>query len=88
MAVILTNVDSSRNIRKCTKILNNLMLSLFFMFLAMIAPFFIFMLNLSLWVNLLPFAFLIVSYYFARNMFNLIDSSFSNFNHSRTAVPF
>jgi len=88
MAVILTNVDSSRNIRKCTKILNNLMLSLFFMFLAMITPFFIFMLNLSLWVNLLPFAFLIVSYYFARNMFNLIDSSFSNFNHSRTAVPF
>ncbi len=77
MSVVLTHVDSSRNIKKCTKILNNLLIALLIFFLAMLFPFVIFALKLNVWSNILPFVFIGVSFYFAKKLVILIDGSSS-----------
>ena len=73
LSVILTNVDSSRNLKKCAKVLNNLLLVLSFLFTAMLFPFAIFAFNLDVWTNLIPFALLLISIYFVKSLVALID---------------
>ena len=78
LAVILTNVDNSRNLKKCTRILNNLLLALLFFSSAMLFPFAMFMLNFNTWANILPFAFIAIAFYYTRNLVILIDGYQSN----------
>ncbi|MBI2647718.1 cation:proton antiporter [Candidatus Woesearchaeota archaeon] len=73
LSVILTNVDNSRNLKKCNKILNNLLFALFFFFTAMLSPFAMFTLNLSIWANFITFIFIIFGFYYTRNLVALID---------------
>ena len=75
LSVILTHVDSSRNLKKCTKILDTLVLSLVIFFSAMLFPFVIFVFNLNIWTNILPFILIIVSFYYVKNMMMLIDTN-------------
>ncbi len=75
MAVILTNVDSSRNLKKCTRILNSLLVALVLLFSAMLFPFAIFALNLATWTNLIPFALIIAAFYYLKNLVMLIDNN-------------
>ncbi len=78
LAVIITNVDNSRNLKKCTRILNNLLLALLFFFSAMLFPFAMFMLNFNIWVNIMPFVFIGIASYYMRNLVMLIDGYQSN----------
>ncbi|MBS3096052.1 cation:proton antiporter [Candidatus Woesearchaeota archaeon] len=73
LAVILTNVDSSRNLKKCIRILNNLLLALLLLFSAMLFPFAMFALNLDAWANIIPFALIMVTFYCIKNSVVLID---------------
>ncbi len=73
LAVILTNVDNSRNLKKCTIILNNLVLALALFLSAMLFPFAMFALNLNPWANIMPFIFVIVSFHYMRKLVMLID---------------
>ncbi len=75
IAVILTNVDSSRNLKKCARIINNLSIALLLFFSAMLFPFIMFALNLSAWANAIPFALIIAALYFVKNLIVLIDGS-------------
>ena len=75
LAVVLTNVDSSRNLKKCIKILNNLLLALLLLFSAMLFPFAMFALNLNIWTNMVPFALIIMTFYCIKNSVVLIDGS-------------
>ncbi len=75
LAVVLTNVDSSRNLKKCIKILNNLLLALLLLFSAMLFPFAMFALNLNMWTNMIPFALVIITFYCIKNSVVLIDGS-------------
>ena len=77
LANILTNVDGSRNLKKCTRILNNLLVALFLLFSALLFPFAMFALNLSPWMNLVPFVLMIISFYFMKRLVFLIDPSSS-----------
>jgi len=75
LSVILTNVDSSKNLKKCTRILNSLLIALLLFFSAMLFPFAMFAFNLSPWANTLPFIFIIISFYYLKNLVILIDGS-------------
>ncbi|MBI1935004.1 cation:proton antiporter [Candidatus Woesearchaeota archaeon] len=75
VSIILTHVDGSRNIAKCSRILNNLLLGLLFFFMAMLFPFAIFLFELNVWANLIPFLLAFASFYYTRNLAHLIDSS-------------
>lgn len=75
LSVILTNVDSSRNLKKCKKILDSLVISLLLFFSAMLFPFAMFAFNFNVWANIVPFAFIIAAFYFIRDLFMLIDGS-------------
>jgi hypothetical protein len=77
LSVILTHVDSSRNLKKCTRILNNLLLALLLFFSAMLFPFVMFALNLSPWVNITPLILLLISLYYIKRLIMLIDASSS-----------
>ncbi len=88
MAVILTNVDSSRNLRKCTRILNSLLLALGFFFAAMLFPFAIFAFDLNVWANLVPFALIFISFYFIRNLVLLVDGNSSYVPSYSSSVSF
>ena len=88
LSIILTNVDNSRNLKKCTKILNNLLLILFLIFSAMLFPFAMFALNLNLWANVIPFILIIASFYYMKNLVRLIDATPSRFPSYSTAVSF
>ena len=81
LSVILTNVDSSKNLKKCTRILNNLLLALLLFFSAMLFPFAMFALNLNTWANILPFIFVIASFYYIRNLIILIDGTHSDLSY-------
>ncbi len=78
LAVILTNVDSSKNIKKCEKILNNLLLALLIFFLAMLSPFAMFAFDLSPWANIIPFALVTALFYYLRSLVVLVDGSHHN----------
>lgn len=73
LSVILTNVDSSRNLKKCTRILNNLLIALLVFFAAMLSPFVMFAFNLNVWSNIIPFLLVIIAYYYMRRLMVLID---------------
>ncbi|MEK6983710.1 MAG: cation:proton antiporter [Nanoarchaeota archaeon] len=73
LAIVLTNVDSSRNLKKCTRVLNNLLIALLFLCSASLFPFVMFALNLNLWANIMPFVFLLVSFYYMNRLIILID---------------
>lgn len=75
LSVILTNVDSSRNLKKCKKILDNLLIAFALFFSAMLFPFAMFAFNFNAWANIVPFAFIIAAFYFIRDLFMLIDGS-------------
>ncbi|HLG23684.1 MAG TPA: cation:proton antiporter [Candidatus Nanoarchaeia archaeon] len=74
LSVILTHVDSSRNLRKCTKILNCMLKALVMFFAGMLFPFAIFAFNLGFWANFIPFAILFLSFYYLKKVMNLIDA--------------
>lgn len=78
LSVILTNVDSSKNLKKCTMILNNLLLALALFFSAMIFPFVMFALNLNTWTNIVPFIFVIAAFYYIKKLVALMDGSEHN----------
>ncbi len=82
LSVILTNVDSSRNLKKCTKILNNLLTSLLLFFSAMLFPFVMFALNLNTWANIIPFVFVIAAFYYIKNSVVLIDGTHNASSYS------
>ena len=73
LSVILTNVDISRNLKKCSRILNSLLLALLLFFSAALFPFAIFMLNLHVLANVVPLLLIAASFYFARKLFMLIE---------------
>ena len=75
MSVILTNVDSSRNLKKCTKILNNLLFALLLFFSAMLFPFAMFAFNLNPWANSVPFVLVFAAFYYTKNLVALIDNT-------------
>ncbi len=89
LSVILTNVDDSKNLKKCTKILNTLLIALILFFSAMLFPFAMFALNLNPWANLMPIALIILSFYYLRGLVLLIDGN-SHFGYaaSVTAAKF
>ena len=72
---ILTHVDASRNIKKCRSILNYLLITLLLFFSAMLFPFVIFMFNLNMIANLMPFILAIASFYYLKKLVMLIDGS-------------
>ena len=73
LSVILTNVDSSRNQKKCTKILNKFLLALLLFFSAMLFPFAMFMLNLNKWANIIPFILVAATFYSLKHLVALIE---------------
>lgn len=78
LSVILTNVDSSRNLKKCTKILNTLLIALGLFFSAMFFPFAMFAFNLNPWANLVPLVLVIAAFYYIRNFILLIEGNQSS----------
>lgn len=83
-SVILTHVDSSKNLKRCSSILNNLLLTLCLFFFAMLFPFVIFLMGLNTWANIVPFILIFASYYFAKKLVALMDftSGYSPTSHS------
>ena len=79
LAVILTNVDTSRNLKKCKMILNNLLLAILIFSCAMLFPLAIFTLNLNSWANIVPIALVMAAWYYINNLITLIDGSSQNF---------
>ena len=73
MAVILTNVDSSRNLAKCYRILNNLLIALLLFFGGMLFPFAIFAFNMTMWMNLIPFVLIGISFYYLKKLLMYIE---------------
>lgn len=73
LSVILTNVDNSRNLKKCARILNNLLVALLLFFSAMLFPFAIFLLNLNMWSNIIPVLLIAMAFYYLKNSLRLID---------------
>ena len=73
LSIILTNVDNSKNLKKCTKILNNLLIALSLFFSAMLFPFAIFALNLNVWTNIIPFVLILIVSYHIKKLVILID---------------
>ena len=91
LSVILTNVDNSKNLKKCMRILNNLLIALLFFFSAMLFPFAMFALNLNIWANIIPFIFMVAALYFIRNLIILIDGHTLNtpsYNASMSIAKF
>ena len=84
LSIILTNVDSSRNLNKCTVILDNLVLGLVFFFVATLSPFIIFAFKLSLWTNVISFVMLIISAHFLNNLVSLVDGN-SKFSYLKNS---
>ena len=73
LAVILTNVDSSKNLAKCYGILNNLLIAVVLFFSAMLFPFAMFAFNLNEWMNLVPFVLIAVSFYYLKKLLMFIE---------------
>ena len=73
LAVILTNVDSSKNLAKCYRILNNLLIALVLFFSAMLFPFAMFAFNLNEWMNLVPFVLVGISFYYLKRLLMYVE---------------
>ena len=78
LSIILTNVDNSKNLKKCTKILNNLLIALLLFFSSMLFPFAIFALNLNVWANIIPFVLILTVFYHIKKLVILIDGYAQN----------
>ena len=77
LSVILTYVDNSRNIKKCSAIISTLLIALLLFFLAMFFPFAMFAFNLNTWTNIIPLVFLIVAFYYIKRLVGLVDNDSS-----------
>ena len=86
LSVILTNVDNSKNLKKCKKILNNLLIALMLLFLGMLFPFVIFIFNLNSWTNTIPFALIITALYSLKSLVLMIDSSSSDISSYNVSI--
>ena len=86
LSVILTNVDNSKNLKKCKKILNNLLIALMLLFLGMLFPFVIFIFNLKTWTNTIPFALIITALYYIKSLVLMIDSSSSDISSYNVSI--
>jgi len=86
LSVILTNVDSSKNLKKCTMILDSLLIALVLFFSAMLFPFAMFALNLNTWANIVPVVFIIAAFYFVRKLVMIIDGSPHSFASRSASV--
>ncbi|MBS3102960.1 cation:proton antiporter [Candidatus Woesearchaeota archaeon] len=75
LGVVLTNVDSSRNLKKCTKILNILVIAFTLFFIALIFPFVIFGFKLGSWANFIPFVLGFMGFYYVEKLIALILGS-------------
>lgn len=75
LSVILTNVDISRNLKKCAMILTNLLAFLLLFFSAMLFPFVMFAFDLSTWANAVPFMLAAAAFYYLKNLVALIDGN-------------
>lgn len=73
LSIMLTHVDNSRSIKKCTKVLNNFLTAFLLFFTAMLFPFAAFVFEFGAWINLIPFALMIPALYYAKKMMELID---------------
>lgn len=73
LAVILTHVDASRNLKKCTKIINDLSLALMLFFSAMLFPFAMFAFSMGQWANIMPFVLVAAASFYVRNLVALVD---------------
>ncbi len=71
--VVLTNVDYSRNLRKCTHVINNLMLGMACLLLMMITPFILLVFKATPYTYFIPLLFALCSFYFFRSLFTLIQ---------------
>jgi len=78
LAAILTNVDSSRNFKKCVKILNSLLIAVLLFFSAMLFPLAIFALSLNPWTNIIPFILIIFAFFNVRTAVMLIEGRSGN----------
>ena len=85
LSVILTNVDHSRNLKKCTKMLNKLLLVLSLFFSAMLFPFAMFALSLGTWANIIPFVLIAAAFYYLKHLIILIDGQHSSYVPSYSA---
>ena len=90
LSFILTNVDSSRNLKKCRKILNSMLIALLLFFSALLFPFVMFALNLNVWANIMPFILIIGALYFTKGLFALIEGipSPASYGASLSAAKF
>ena len=78
LSVILTHVDSSRNLKKCTMLLNSMLIALSLMLSALLFPFAIFIFALGLWSNVIPMLLIILSFYYIKKVGGLIDKTAIN----------
>lgn len=78
LSIILTNVDSSKNLKKCSRILGSLLLALLVFFSAMLFPFAIFAFSLNPWANIIPFILMMLAFYYLRDIVMLIDGDSHN----------
>ncbi len=74
LSIVLTNVDRSKNIKKCKLILNYLLIILFLLFLSMLFPLVIFAFDLSGLTNIIPIVLIIIVAYPIKNFYLLINT--------------
>jgi len=84
LSVILTNADSSRNLKKCEAILNNMLLALILFLSAMLFPFIMFAFDLGLWANVVPIILAITAFLYFKRLTALIEGN-SNYVASYAA---
>jgi len=75
MSIILTDVGSSGNLKKCNSILNCLFLSVLMIFGATLFPFAMFLFRLNGLANIIPFLALLMGAYFIKNAIGLIHGT-------------
>lgn len=75
LSIVLTYVDNSRNIKKCSLIINTLLLALLLFFSAMLFPFAMFAFNLNVWTNVIPLLLVLFTFYYLKRLAALIDSN-------------
>lgn len=88
LSIVLTQVDSSRNLRKCARILNMMLLSLALVFSGLMFPFAMFAFDLSMWANLIPFALILLGLHCLKSSIALIDCSSSYAPSYNASVSF
>jgi|TARA_Y100000310_G_scaffold22935_2_gene21896 CPA2 family monovalent cation:H+ antiporter-2 len=88
LSVILTNVDYSRNVKKCKTILNHLLLAVLLFISAMLFPFAMFAFNLNIWANIIPFILVVGSFFFIIRLKNIIEGNFNYTPRLKSGISF